>query len=84
MPRAYSHKRMRPMLAVSQYKVAQLPPGEPSYLEQVQELLETHARDGWELVTAFQGEGAGGQAVDPMVQSLSNMTNTIFIFKRAV
>ena len=56
----------------------------PTPMQQVQELLETHARDGWELVTAFQGEGAGGQAVDPMVQSLSNMTNTIFIFKRAV
>ena len=71
------------MLAVRQYKVAQLPPGEPSYLEQIQDLLETHARDGWELVTAFQAEGARGQAIDQMVQSLSNTAGTIFIFKRA-
>jgi hypothetical protein len=71
------------MLAVSQYKVTQLTPDDHPYLEQVQHLLDTHARDGWELVTAFQGEGAGGQAVDQMVQSLSNMTRTLFIFKRA-
>ena len=71
------------MLAVSQYKVAQLTPNDSPYLERVQQLLETHARDGWELVTAFQGDGAGGQAVDQMVQSLSNMRNTIFIFTRA-
>ena len=71
------------MVAMSQYKVAQLPLDDRPYLEQVQQLLDTHARDGWELVTAFQGEGAGRQAVDQMVQSLSNMTSTIFIFKRA-
>jgi hypothetical protein len=71
------------MLAVSQYKVAQLIPDDCPYLEQVQHLLDTHARDGWELVTAFQCEGVGGQAVDQMVQSLSSMTSTIFIFKRA-
>jgi hypothetical protein len=71
------------MRAVNQYKVAPLPPDERPYLERVQHLLDTHTRDGWELVTAFQGEGAGGQAVDPMVQSLSNMTSTLFIFKRA-
>jgi hypothetical protein len=74
---------MKRMLAVSQYKVAQLTPDDRPYLAQVQELLDTHARDGWELVTAFQGEGAGGQAVDQMVQSLSSMTSIIFIFKRA-
>jgi hypothetical protein len=71
------------MLAVSQYKVAQLSPDDRPYLEQVQHLLDTHARDGWELVTAFKGEGAEAQAVDQMVQSLSNRTSTIFIFKRA-
>jgi hypothetical protein len=71
------------MLAVSQYKVAQLTPDDRPYLEQVQHLLDTHARDGWELVTAFHDEGAPGQAVDQMVQSLSNRTSTIFIFKRA-
>jgi hypothetical protein len=70
------------MLAVNQYKVTQLTPDDRPYLEQVQHLLDTHARDGWELVTAFQGEGAAGQAVDQMVQSLSNRTSTIFIFKR--
>jgi len=71
------------MLAVSQYKVTQLTLDDRPYLEQVQQLLDTHARDGWELVTAFRSAGAEGPAVDPMVQSLSNRTSTIFIFKRA-
>jgi hypothetical protein len=71
------------MLAVSQYKVTQLTLDDRPYLEQVQHLLDTHARDGWELVTAFHSAGVEGQAVDPMVQSLSNRTSTIFIFKRA-
>ena len=71
------------MMAVSQYKVAQLTQDDHPYLERVQELLETHARDGWELVTAFHSEGTQGQAIDQMVQSLSNITSTIFIFKRA-
>lgn len=83
MPRAYRHERMRPMIAVSRYKVAQLTPDDRPRLEQVQSLLDEHAREGWELVTAFQSEGTVGQQVDQMVQSLSNMTSTIFIFKKA-
>jgi hypothetical protein len=83
MPRAYRHERMTLMIAVSQYKVAQLIPDDRPCLEQVQSLLEEHAREGWELVTAFQSEGAVGQPVDQMIQSLSNMTSTIFIFKKA-
>ena len=71
------------MMAVSQYKVVQLTQDDHPYLERVQELVDTYARDGWELVTAFQSEGARGQAIDQMVQSLSNMSGTIFIFKRA-
>jgi hypothetical protein len=71
------------MMAVSQYKVAQLIQDDHPYLERVQELVDTYARDGWELVTAFQAEGARGQAIDQMVQSLSNTAGTIFIFKRA-
>jgi hypothetical protein len=68
---------------MSQYKVAQLTLDDRPYLEQVQHLLDTHVQDGWELVTAFHGEGAAVQAVDPMVQSLSNRASTIFIFKKA-
>jgi len=71
------------MIAMSQYKVAQLTPDDRPCLEQVQHLLDEHVREGWELVTAFQSEGAVGQPVDQMVQSLSNMTSTIFIFKKA-
>ena len=70
------------MIAMSQYKVAHLTPDERPYSEQVQHLLDGHARDGWELVTAFQYEGAKEQAVDQMTQSLSHLSNTLFIFKR--
>ena len=70
------------MIAMHQYKVAQLTPDERPYLAQVQHLLDGHARDGWELVTAFPHEGAQEQAVDQMTQSLSRLSNTLFIFKR--
>jgi hypothetical protein len=83
MPCAYRHERMMLMIAVSQYKVAQLTPDDHPCLDRVQHLLDAHAREGWELVTALQFDGAGGQSVDQMIQSLSNMTSTVFIFKRA-
>ena len=73
------------MIAVSQYKVVQLTPDERPHLEQVQHLLDTYAREGWELVTSFQCqyEGTAAQPVDEMTRSLSNPTSTAFIFKRA-
>ena len=71
------------MTTTSQYKVAQLTPDDRPYVEQVQHLLDGHARDGWELVTAFQYEGAQEQSVDQMTQSLSHLSRTLFIFKRA-
>ena len=83
MPCAYRHGRMTPMIAVSQYKVAQLTPDNCPCLDQVQHLLDEHAQEGWELVTALQFEGAVEQPVDQMIRSLSNTTSTVFIFKRA-
>jgi len=71
------------MIAVSQYKVAQLTPDDRPCLEQVQYLLDEHAREGWELVTALQFEGAVEQPADQTIRSLSNMTSTVFIFKKA-
>jgi hypothetical protein len=70
------------MMAVSRYKVAQLTPDDRPRLEQVQSLLDEHAREGWELVTALQFEGAAEPPADQMIQSLSNTTSTVFIFKR--
>src|SRR4029434_3482610 len=83
MPRVYHYERMTPMIAVSPYKVAQLTPEDRPCLEQVQHLLDEHAQEGWELVTALQFEGAIGQPVDQMIPSFSNTTSTVFIFKRA-
>jgi len=71
------------MIAVNQYKVAQLTPDDRPMLDQVQHLLDAHAREGWELVTALQCEGVVEQPVDQMTRSLSNTTSTVFIFKRA-
>jgi len=65
-----------------QYKVMQLIPDDRPWLDQVQELLDEHAREGWELVSAFQYQGAAPQRADPMVQSLSHVASTTFIFKQ--
>jgi len=70
------------METLLQYKVMQLVPDERPWLDQVQQLLSDQARAGWELVTAFQYQGAAPQRADPMVQSLSHVASTIFIFKQ--
>ena len=57
------------MIAVSQYKIARLTPDDRPCLDHVQHLLDEHAREGWELVTAFQFEGAVAQPVDQMIQA---------------
>ena len=66
----------------TQYKVMQLIPDDRPWLDQVQALLDDHAREGWELVSAFQYQGAAPQRADPMVQSLSHVASTIFIFQQ--
>ena len=66
----------------TQYKVMQLIPDARPWLDQVQQLLTEHASEGWELVTAFQYQGAAPQRGDPMIQSLSHVSSTIFIFKQ--
>jgi hypothetical protein len=70
------------MIAVSQYKVAQLTPGDYASLNHVQQLLDDHAQDGWELVTALSCAGMGGRPGDQMIRSLSNTTSAVFIFKK--
>ncbi len=65
-----------------QYKVTQLISDDRPWLDKVQELLNEHADEGWELVSAFQYQGSAPQRGDPMVQSLSHVASTIFIFKQ--
>ena len=43
----------------TQYKVMQLIADERPWLDHVHQVLQEHAREGWELVTAFPYEGAG-------------------------
>jgi hypothetical protein len=66
----------------TQYKVMQLVPSDRPWLDQVQELLNAQAREGWEFVSAFQYQGAAPQRADPTVQSLSHVASTILIFKQ--
>jgi hypothetical protein len=66
----------------TQYKVMQLIPDDRPWLDQVQALLNEQAHAGWELVSAFQYQGAAPQRGDPTVQSLSHVASTIFIFKQ--
>jgi hypothetical protein len=66
----------------TQYKVMQLIPDDRPWLEHVQGLLDEQARAGWELVSAFQYQGAAPQRGDPIVQSLSHVASTIFIFQQ--
>jgi hypothetical protein len=70
------------MLAVSQYKIAHLTPDDRPSLDRVQHLLDEYAQEGWELVTAFPFAGALSQPVDQTIHSFSNVTSTLFIFKR--
>ena len=70
------------METLLRYKVMQLIPDDRPWIEQVEQLLSEQAQAGWELVTAFQYQGAAPQRADPMVQSLSHVASTIFIFKQ--
>ena len=70
--------------AINQYSVAQLTPDDHPWIEQVQRLLNEHAQKGWELITACQFEGEGPQPADQTIRSLSNVTTTLFIFKKLV
>ena len=72
------------MAMVSHYTVAKLTPDDRPWLVQVQHLLNEYAQQGWELVTACQFEGEGPQPEDQTIRSLSNVTNTLFIFKRLI
>jgi hypothetical protein len=65
-----------------EYKVIQLIPDDRPWLDQVQQLLREQADEGWELVTAFQYQGAAPQRADPIVQSMAHVASTIFIFKK--
>ena len=71
------------MIALQQYNVAHRTPDERPSREHVQQLLDGHARDGWERVTAFPYEGAHAQAVDQIRQRLSHLVSTRVICKRA-
>jgi hypothetical protein len=57
-------------------------PDERPVIDHMHQVLHEQTREGWELVTAFPYEGAGLPGADPMVQSLSQVTSTLFIFKR--
>ena len=71
------------MIALQHYNVAHRTPDERPSREHVQQLLDGHARAGWERVTAFPHEGTHAQAVDQIRQRLSHLVSTRVICKRA-
>src|SRR5215813_5769499 len=79
---ASDQERMVPMETPLEYKVIQLIPDDRPWLDPVQQLLRAQTDEGWELVTAFQYQGAAPQRADPIVQSLSHVASTVFIFKQ--
>jgi Domain of unknown function (DUF4177) len=65
------------------YKLVDLSSDHHGWTTQVEEALNQHAQEGWELVTAFQREHEAlqvGSAITPVPGLLS----TVLIFKRAV
>ena len=65
------------------YKVIDVSPDpdEPIWTTQVEDVLNQQARDGWELVTAFQREHQA-QQVGSAVTHLPGLVTTVLVFRR--
>ena len=65
------------------YKVIDMnpDPGEATWTSQVEDVLNEQAREGWELVTAFQREHEALQ-VGSAVTHLPGLVSTVLVFRR--
>jgi hypothetical protein len=65
------------------YKVIDMnpDPGEATWTAQVEDVLNEQAREGWELVTAFQREHEA-QQVGSTVTHLPGLVSTVLVFQR--
>ena len=65
------------------YKVIDMSPdpGEATWTSQVEDVLNEQAREGWELVTAFQREHEALQ-VGSAVTHLPGLVTNVLVFRR--
>jgi hypothetical protein len=65
------------------YKVIDMSPepGEVTWTTQVEDVLNENAREGWDLVTAFQREHEA-QQVGSTVTHVPGLVSTVLIFQR--
>jgi hypothetical protein len=65
------------------YKIMDLSPDppDPTWTKQVEDVINQQAREGWELVTAFQREHLAEQ-VGSTVTHLPGLVSTVLVFKR--
>ena len=65
------------------YKVIDMnpDPGEATWTSQVEDVLNEQAREGWELVTAFQREHEALQ-VGSAVTHIPGLVSTVLVFQR--
>jgi hypothetical protein len=70
------------MATTLSYKVVDLSSDHHGWTKQVEEALNQHAQEGWELVTALQREHEALQ-VGSTITTVPSLVSTVLIFKRA-
>jgi hypothetical protein len=70
------------MATTLSYKVVDLSSDHHGWTKHVEEALNQHAQEGWELVTAFQREHEALQ-VGSTITNLPGFVSTVLIFKRS-
>jgi hypothetical protein len=70
-----------PMATTPYYKIIDLRPDYEIWTQQVEEMLNQQALEGWELVSAFQREHET-QQVGSTTRPVPGLISTVLIFKR--
>jgi hypothetical protein len=70
------------MATTLSYKVVDLSSDHHEWTKQVEEALNQHAQDGWELVAALQREREALQ-VGSTIHTMPGLVSTVLIFKRS-
>jgi hypothetical protein len=69
------------MTSTLRYKVMDLNPDEPTWTVHMEDLLNQQAREGWELVTAFQRQHEAQQVGSTTVH-VPSLVSTVLVFKK--
>jgi hypothetical protein len=70
------------MATTLSYKLVDLSSDHHGWTRQVEEALNQHAQEGWELVTALQREHEALQA-GSTIRNIPGFVSTVLIFKRS-